>query len=372
MTDTAGGATQKRRGSRRKYLVMLVALLAVAGLAVAVAATSNPSSVSGPTDVKHLPVGPEAPSLATAKGWINSPPLLPANLRGKVVLYDFWTYSCVNCVRTIPYLRSWYARYAPEGLLVVGIHSPEFDFEKNHANVEAAVSRLHVDYPVALDDDMTIWDEFANQYWPADYIADRDGHIRDTTVGEGGSATTEDVIRELLGVPASAPRAAAVNEGNVGKPPTPSEAVTPETYLGLERGIAGARPGSSTYPDVTSPSRDQPYLVGPWFGDDEDVVSEAAGAAIVVEFHAREANLVLASGAPGGAPVDLRVQLDGKPLPPDDRTPETMVDAQGNTFIHVQTSDLYRLVLGPAIGTHTLRLTAQARGLEAFAFTFSA
>ncbi len=196
---------QPRPGSRRKYVVWLVVLLGLAVVAVAVAARSDPSTVATPVDVHSLPVGPTAPSLSAAKGWINSPPLTPTDLRGKVVLYDFWTYSCVNCVRAIPHVRSWYDSYAKDGLVVVGIHSPEFDFEKNHANVQGAVKRLGVDYPVALDDDMTIWNEFANQYWPADYIADRRGHVRASSVGEGEYTATENVLRILLGVAPSAP-----------------------------------------------------------------------------------------------------------------------------------------------------------------------
>jgi thiol-disulfide isomerase/thioredoxin len=371
-TTTGGHRPPARPRSRKKYVVLFVVLLVVAGIGIAVAATSDPNKVAGPVDVHNLPVGPEAPSLAAAKGWINSAPLTPADLKGKVVLYDFWTYSCVNCVRAIPHVRAWYDRYRSDGLVVIGIHSPEFDFEKNHANVQMAVTNLHVDYPVALDDDMTIWDEFANQYWPADYIADRSGHVRDTSIGEGSYTTTEDVIRELLGVPASAPRAGAVDEGNAGKPPTASEDVTPETYLGAERGPENPQLGVATYPEVSSPVADQPYLVGTWSGDAQDVVSEAAGSAIVIRYHAREANLVLATAAPGGAPVDLRIELDGKPLPPDERTAETQLDANGNTYVEVSASNLYRLVLGPTIETHTLQLTAERPDLEAFAFTFSA
>ncbi len=369
-TNPPGGPEKSR--SSRKYLILFVVLLVVAVGAVAVAARSDPSKVATQIDVHNLPVGPEAPSLAVAKGWINTPPITTADLRGKVVLYDFWTYSCVNCVRSIPHIRALYDRYAKDGLVVVGVHSPEFDFEKNHSNVQAAVKRLHVDYPVALDDDMAIWNEFQNQYWPADYIADRQGHIRATTIGEGTDTQLEDVVRSLLSVAKSAPRAGAVNEGTVGKPPTATEAITPETYLGLQRGTAGAQEGPHTYPAVTDVNLGQPQLEGKWFGDTQDVVSTAPGAAIVIQYRAREANLVMATAAPGGAAIDVRVELDGKPLPPAYRTPETMVDAQGNTFVHVQTSDLYRLVLGPRIGVHTLRLTAQAAGAEAFAFTFSA
>jgi thiol-disulfide isomerase/thioredoxin len=358
--------------SRKKYVIGFVALLLFAVFAVVVASKSDPGKVASGADVNNLPVGPKVPGLSPAKGWINSPPLTSADLQGKVVLYDFWTYSCVNCVRTIPHLRSWYDRYEKDGLVVVGVHSPEFDFEKNHDNVKAAVARLHVDYPVALDDDMAIWNEFSNMYWPEDYVADRQGHLRDMTIGEGSYTQTEDVIRKLLGIPASAPRATLGATAKAGTPPTASEDVTPETYLGLERGIAGAQPGVTRYSDGGSLTRDTPRLIGSWFGDTQDVSSAEPGAAIAIEYHAREVNLVMASAAPGNGPIDLRVELDGKPLPPAYRTSQTMVDADGNTFIHVQASDLYRLVLGPSIGTHTLRLTAEAANLEAFAFTFSA
>jgi thiol-disulfide isomerase/thioredoxin len=362
---------RSRRPGRRKYLVLFGVLALVAVVAVAVAATSDPSKVAAPLDVHHLPVGPAAPALTSATGWINTTPLTSADLHGKVVLYDFWTYSCVNCVRAIPHVRAWYDRYARDGLVVVGVHSPEFDFEKNHSNVQAAVKRLGVDYPVALDDDMSIWNAFANQYWPADYIADRTGHLRAAAVGEGDYSQTENVIRALLGVAPTAPRARAVDEGRAGRPPTAAQEVTPETYLGLQRGIAGAQAGDVNYPAGGSTELGQPRLVGPWFGDTEDVVSTGPGAAIVDRYRAREANLVLASGAAGGAPVDLRITLDGKPLPAAYRTVDTQVDADGNTYVHVTTSGLYRLVLGTATGDHLLRLTAQAPGVEAFAFTFS-
>ncbi len=357
--------------SRWKYGIIALSLVVVAVGAVVVASGSDPASVRGPVDAAHLPVGPAAPSLTAAKGWLNTPALSAADLQGKVVIYDFWTYSCVNCVRTIPYLRSWYDRYRQDGLVVVGIHSPEFDFEKDHANVAAAVQRLDVDYPVALDDDMAIWSAFGAQYWPEQWIADGQGHLRYQTIGEGGERSTEDVIRKLLGVPASAPRAAAVDEGRVGRPPTAEQDVTPETYLGLQRGTAGAKPGTTTYPEVKDLQLGEASLVGSWQAESEDVQAAGPGAAIVFRYRAREANLVMATSAPGGQPVAVTVQLDGKPLPVADRTSQTMVGANGQTSVLVTSSDLYRLVLGPAIETHTLRLTMQSPGLQAFAFTFS-
>ena len=203
-----GGVRGGRRGNRG-YLVAAVILLAVAVTAVLVGARTDPSKVSGAVDTSHLKVGPAAPAVDSST-WINSPPLSQADLRGKVVLYDFWTYSCVNCVRTFPSLRAWFDRYTRDGLVVIGIHSPEFDFEKVTKNVEAAVKRDAVTWPVALDNDMTIWKRFDNQYWPADYIADRRGRIRYTHFGEGDYTNTENVLRTLLGVRASSPRAAEV------------------------------------------------------------------------------------------------------------------------------------------------------------------
>ena len=190
---------------------------------------------SRPSTSRSSPSGAPAPELH-AKGWLNSPPLSAGDLAGKVVVYDFWTYSCVNCVRTLPYLRSWHDRYRDDGLVIVGVHSPEFDFEKDHGNVEQAVSRLKVTWPVALDDDMAIWDDFDNRYWPAKWITDRQGRIRYFHAGEGNYAETENVIRTLLGVDAS--RRPGPHDPKEPRP-APDEVVqniTQETYLGTERG----------------------------------------------------------------------------------------------------------------------------------------
>jgi thiol-disulfide isomerase/thioredoxin len=294
-----------------------------------------------------------APALV-AKGWLNSPPLTSADLMGKVVLYDIWTYSCVNCVRTLPYVRSWYDRYRGDGLVVIGIHSPEFDFEKVHSNVAAAVQRLGVTWPVALDDDMTIWNAFNNQYWPAKYLADRQGHIRYTHFGEGEYSKTEDAIRALLGLPASAPRATP-------PPATPdvrvqdaSASVTAETYLGTERGSGAAT------------------LTGNWQSNPQEIQATAAGASIDLPYQAREVNLVMATTGGAARPIDVLVTVDGRPLSPAYRTSETRVDSSGRTYVQVGAADLYRLVFGPGIEQHTVHLTAEAPGLQAFAFTFGA
>jgi thiol-disulfide isomerase/thioredoxin len=337
----------------------------VAVAAVVFAANTSPSRIQPKVDAQNLPVGPIAPTV-NAVGWTNSAPLTPAGLLGKVVLYDFWTYSCVNCVRTFPFVHSWYDRYRSDVLVVIGIHSPEFDFEKNHANVNRAVKELDVTWPVAFDDKMVVWDSFQNNSWPADYIADRTGHLRYAHVGEGDYTQTEDVIRTLLGVPPSSSRAVAPGSSGAGSPPTNAD-LTPETYLGVLRGNA-AKQGPATYPDPATVPVDTARLAGQWTGTADSVQADAAGSAIVLHFQAREVNLVLAP-PPSGA-VDVVVELDGMPLPPAYRTSQTVVDAAGRTTVSVTNADMYRLVLGPAVEGHVLRVVATAPGLSAYDFTF--
>lgn len=344
-------------------MIVAVAIGAVALASVLVAAGSNPSSISGPVDTSHLPDKGPAPALA-AKGWINAAPLTASDLTGKVVLYDFWTYSCINCVRTFPYVRAWYDRYRSDGLVVVGVHSPEFDFEKVHANVVAAVKRLGVTWPVALDDDMTIWNAFNNQYWPADYVADRSGHIRYTHFGEGDYGNTENVLRSLLGVAVGSPRA----DRNVKAETTSGQNVNPETYLDVAHGQLGARPGIHVYPAAGTLAPPNVALEGAWTGANENVTSAAVGATIVLAMHAQSVNLVLASAT--GKPIEVVVALDGKPIPVKSRGASLHVDASGQTVVTVTAPDMYRLVLAPGVQDHQLTVVAAQAGVEAYDFTF--
>ena len=348
---------------RGVYLIVAAIVVVVASVSVLVASKSNPSSIAGPVDTSNLPVGRQAPALA-ATGWINSPPLTPARLTGKVVLYDIWTYSCINCVRTLPKVRAWYDRYRADGLVVVGVHSPEFDFEKEHANVEAATRRLDVTWPVAFDDDHTIWNAFKNQYWPADYVADRTGHIRYTHVGEGDYTNTENVLRALLGVPASAPRADQNVQAEIGSGKT----VNPETYLDVHHGEVGAKPGLNVYPAAGTVTAPAVALEGAWNGANEKITSGGAGATILVGVHAQSVNLVLASAT--GNPTDAIVTLDGGPVPVKLRGASIHVDANGRTVVTVNAPDMYRLVLAPDVENHVLTMVAEEPGLEAYAFTF--
>jgi thiol-disulfide isomerase/thioredoxin len=353
--------------ARLRYTIVAAALVLISVGAVVVAANTNPARLGGrSTDPAHLPVGTPAGPLDGATGWINSPPLGPSDLAGKVVVYDFWTYSCINCVRTLPSIRAWYERYARDGLVVVGVHSPEFDFEHVRANVEAATRRLGVAWPVALDNDKRIWDTFKTAYWPTKYVADRDGHIRFNHIGEGGYQESEDVLRTLLGVDPASPRAASPASSDA--PAAVSDAITPETYLGTTRGTAGARPGLITYPEPASLATGDCRLAGRWLAEQEKVTAGAAGAAIGLAYRAGEVNLVMT--APRGGAIDVQVELDGRPLPPAFRTQDTVVDETGATLVHVDHDDLYRLVRGPTVEEHTLRLTARQPEVAAFAFTF--
>jgi thiol-disulfide isomerase/thioredoxin len=349
--------------------VAALVLVVGATAAVAVAGHTSPNKIAGTAGLSRL--GP-APALAGGGTWINSEPLAPADLKGKVVLYDFWTYSCVNCVRTIPYLRSWYDRYKGDGLVIVGVHSPEFQFEHDTANVRHAVTELHVNYPVVQDNQLAIWSAFKNNYWPADYLADRTGELRSMHIGEGDYSNTENLVRELLHVAKTSPRATAPNLPPEGGPPTQTDDVTGETYLGTERGTTNAQAGTAKYPasDAADLGDGQAAVVGSWTATPQYLRSGGGASTIVLRYNAREVNLVMATDH--GQPVDVEVLVDGRPLAAAYRTTETKVASDGKTTVAVQASDLYRLVLGPKIEPHTLTLVARGAGLRAYAFTFGA
>jgi thiol-disulfide isomerase/thioredoxin len=348
---------------RRVYLIVAAAVAVIALASVLVAAGSKPSSISGTVDTAHLPDKGPAPAL-DAKGWLNSPPLTQASLKGKVVLYDFWTYSCINCIRTLPYVRAWYDRYRANGLVVIGVHSPEFDFEKVHSNVEHAVKHLDVTWPVAFDDDMTIWNAFGNQYWPADYIADRNGDLRYSHFGEGDYDNTENVIRTLLGVAASSPRA----DKGVKAETSSGKEVNPETYLDASHGDLGVPAGTETFPPVGTLEAPEVALAGKWDIENDKIVAGAAGAQIILAEDAQTVNLVLSNA--NGIPMRAIVTLDGRPVPIDKRGANVSVDANGRTIVNVTSPDMYRLVATSADENHRLVVVAESPGLEAYDFTF--
>ena len=354
------------------YLVVAVALVAIAGAAIVVASNTEPSSISGTKSVKSakdLPViDKSVPSLDAGLGWLNSKPLKQADLKGKVVLYDFWTYSCVNCVRTLPYVEAWQQRYAKDGLVIIGVHSPEFDFEKNHHNVAAAVKKLGVTYPVVFDDDMAIWSAFNNNYWPAKYIADRDGNLRYEHFGEGEYSETESVIRVLLGVAKGSPKAADPKAKNG----TLTAAITPETYVGGERGDPEGQTFDTGHHRFTlhkTVDHNRYALDGNWNVHDQFIESEDAHEVLALRYQAGEVNLVLDRSRQN--PTYAVIELDGKPVPKGARGP-SITERDGQTVINIDAADLYGLIKNGPKGDHTLTFHPGGSGVQAFAFTFGA
>ena len=312
------------------------------------------------------------PSLAGAVQWLNSDPLTPEALRGKVVLIDFWTYSCINCLRAIPYVRAWDAKYRDQGLVVIGVHAPEFAFEKNVANVRKASADLQIRYPIAIDNNYAIWRAFDNRYWPAHYFIDAEGRVRHHHFGEGAYDESERVIQQLLAeagrttVPAGA---VVVDARGAEAPSDESNVLSPETYVGYDRAERFVSPGGAT-PDVATayadgdPRLNEWGLKGTWTIGPEDATLARAGGGIVYRFHARDLHLVLA--APPGQRVRFRITIDGKP-PADAHGLD--VDANGEGVITEQR--LYQLVRqsGP-VAERTFEITFLDAGVQAYAFTF--
>ena len=289
----------------------------------------------------------QLPSLDGATGWVNTEPLGPADLQGHVVLVDFWTLTCINWLRTAPYIRGWSRAYRDDGLIVVGVHTPEFSFEHDIDRVRRATQEREIAYPVAADNDYAIWSAFDNHYWPALYFADRDGVIRDQHFGEGRYEESERVLQRLLGVDREP---AAVEAAGVEAGADWDHLRSPETYLGDERADRSAlRPWS---------------LTGAWTTAPECVVLDRAGGSIAYRFHARDAHLVMSTRA--REPVPFQVRLDGAA---PGRSHGVDVDEDGNGVL--DDGRLYQLVRVHDAGRdRTLEITFGAPGVEAYVFTF--
>jgi cytochrome c biogenesis protein CcdA/thiol-disulfide isomerase/thioredoxin len=321
-------------------------------------ASAQPAS--GGTDLSDL--GP-APDFKGIDHWLNSQPLTLAGLRGKVVLVDFWTYSCINCIRTLPYVEGWYQEYAADGLVIVGVHSPEFAFEHDTGNVQAAIARFGITYPVAQDNEFATWGAYNNEYWPADYLIDATGHIRATHFGEGDYDGTEADIRALLqqAGKTALPGATAARGG------APiSNGQTPETYLGSAReaGFQASYPGDGTHAFGLPSQLDQNSwgLEGTWDVASHYITATQASDKLELKFQARDVYLVLS--APGS--VIAHVTVSGAAPPAALRTED--VSASGE--FAVSSARLYHLVHLPASEQATLTITFDAPGVQAFAFTF--
>lgn len=290
----------------------------------------------GPSAVAFSLTPLEIPDFPQNRTWFNTQPLTKGDLKGKVVLYDFWTYSCINCIRTFPYLKSWYAKYHKMGFEIIGIHAPEFAFERDHNNVEKAIKQYGITWPVVLDNDNHLWNLFHNRFWPAEYLYGSDGKFIMSHFGEGAYPEMEAAIQKALGVKPirSKPVAESVDFLSIG---------TPEIYLGSERG-----------------KRSDHYLLkGEWKILDEKVVSHGAGDRIILKYSARKVNIV--AGSPT-RPVGYTVRIDGKPLPTKWKT----VDS-GKP---IREERLYRMIDTGKYGEHTIEIIFDAPGVEVYTFTF--
>jgi thiol-disulfide isomerase/thioredoxin len=313
------------------------------------------------------PEGP-LPGFDGATGWLNSPPLTPAELRGKVVLVDFWTYTCINWLRTLPYVRAWSEKYAEHGLVVVGVHTPEFPFEHDLENVRRMVPALRVAFPVATDNDYAVWEAFANRFWPALYLADREGTLRFHHFGEGRYEESERAIQEFLGVEAEL---VSVEGSGLEAAADWDHLRSPETYLGYSQAERFASPGGAVGGERTAYTIPETLrtnewaLAGDWTIEARAAVLHEPGGRLAYRFHARDLHLVLAPGRPG-QPVRFQVLLDGEP--PGDSHGED-IDGQGNGA--VSEPRLFQLVRRPdRVDDRTFEITFEEPGVEVYAFTF--
>jgi thiol-disulfide isomerase/thioredoxin len=316
----------------------------------------------------------ELTSLERADEWLNSPPLTPAALRGKVVLIGFWTYTCINWRRTLPYVRAWAEKYKDQGLVVIGVHTPEFSFEKNINNVRWSVKDMRVNYPVAVDSEQIIWRAFSNHYWPALYFIDARGRVRHQYFGEGGYERSEMILQSLL---------AEAKNGEIDREPAPVDPQgfevaadwrnlkSPENYVGYAQTQNFASPGGAV-PDEPR-NYEQPAhlrlnewaLSGDWTVKQEAAAPNKPNGSIIYRFHARDLHLVMGPQAPGTS-VKFRVRIDGEP-PGAAHGIDT--DEQGNGAVTEQR--LYQLIRQPGpISDRQFEIEFLGPGVEAFAFTF--
>jgi thiol-disulfide isomerase/thioredoxin len=314
------------------------------------------------------------PSLGGATGWLNSPPLTTADLRGKVVLVDFWTYTCINWLRTLGYVRAWAEKYEDQGLVVVGVHTPEFPFEQDVENVREAAKDMTVEYPVALDSDYAVWRAFSNRYWPAVYIADAEGQIRHHQFGEGGYEECERVIQRLLreagGEGISDDLVSVADEGFEAQADW-ANLESPETYLGYEQAQRLASPVGVALDEPRTYVAPHPLqlndwaLSGDWTVQRRASVLNQADGRIAFRFHARDVHLVMGPRARGTS-VPFRVLVDGEP---PDAAHGLDVNEEGHGTVAEQR--LYQLIREPgSITDRTFEISYLAPGVEAYAFTF--
>ncbi len=359
--------TRHAEGVRKTFGVLILLAVAYIGagaqaLSFFGSSTSVEQTTTGELSLLHALDKPyPAPEFVGLQNWINSEPLSMEKLKGKVVLIDFWTYSCINCIRTLPYLTEWDRKYRDQGLVIVGVHSPEFDFERKLDNVKAAVKEYGIHYPVAQDNNFDTWDRFKNRYWPAHYLIDRDGNVVYTHFGEGQYDVTENNIRYLLGIQGKT----SISEHDETNRAADQ---TPETYLGYRRAstfvgnvkVKGDVPMDFTFPEFI-PGNDW-ALKGRWTVEGERIISEEKGAALRLNFKSSKVFLVL--GSRSDKPVHVTVRLNGQAV--GTYGGKDVVDGT----VTVDRNTLYELVNQKSPNNGLLEIESDAPGLEAYAFTF--
>ena len=330
--------------------------------------------------------GPVAPELEGIVGWINSTPLKISDLRGQVVLVDFWTYTCVNCIRTFPYLKAWHAKYADDGLVILGVHTPEFDIEKKPDNVRMAVKNYGIGWPVVMDNDFATWKAYKNRYWPAKYLIDRDGVIRYTHFGEGAYAETESKIRELLEeAGADLSKLDAILPSDQALDPSYlsnlSARPTPELYAGWKRGhrighqeYYDQRDAVIDYEDPGSHQQDYIYLQGPWLNGPESLTHGRETSEfedyMLLTFSAKSVNAVISHEEGAPARFKVLVTLDGEYLTDSNKGGDVVIEEDGRSFLNVAEPRMYSIVQAPTYGTYELKLSSNSPHFAVFAFTF--
>ena len=359
-------------GEVARNVGLVIAIMAIVGAILAIEQPWADKSAPPPPPT-DLPASEEpysaAPDFKSATGWINSAPIDLVALRGQVVLVDFWTYSCINCIHTLPHVTALYDRYKDHGLVVVGVHTPEFNFETKRENVARAIAQYGIHYPVPQDNDDGIWNAYDNHYWPADYLVDQYGKIRGTHFGEGDYAKTEDEVRGLLaeagqtGLPAKVEPLPDVNQGDH----TCELYVSPRdcdghSSFGNAEGYHAGQDMQYTFP--LAPARDRIYLDGLWSDGSESATAAHDGDGVEVDFRGAAANVVAAG--PDGACVE--VSLDGKPMPSNYAGHDVTVE-KSRTCLYLAGSRSYDVYAGPREG-HTLELRVPG-GFQLYTFDFT-
>jgi len=350
-----------------------VAVFGVVGIVVIAAAVASlvwPAGQASPGGATSLPDLGRAPNFIGISAWINSAPLNLSQLKGRIVLVDFWTYSCINCIREIPYLNAWYARYGEEGLVVVGVHTPEFQFERNYSNVLTATKSLGIKYPVALDNNYSTWNVYGNEYWPSQYVIDQNGVIRHTQLGEGDYNTTETVIRELLqsagysvgpGGASNPVNATAVDFSKIG---------TPEIYVGYNTIRApignpqGFSPEHVVNYTIQGPLQNNTvYFSGEWYNANDSMIAVGTNSKVFLIYDARSLNIV----AQGNSST-IRVELDGSNLSQTWLGSDMSLKG-GVASASITMARLYNLIRAPSYGWHEIEIVTSA-GFRLYTFTF--